>query len=146
MFMLPGGVEVSWVASPAGAALPGTSDGPTAQLDTMALDTSFAYVLGLGEDWTHTCTGSLAPPGTTRLGPSQPPRPYRGWGSPPDQYGRHHLDDDVDIPVPRNSSALLTDLAAIRAHPSVMRSPNVVRSGRRPGGRRQSSMRPTSSR
>ncbi|WP_431895928.1 IS1096 element passenger TnpR family protein [Micromonospora haikouensis] len=113
MFVLPGGVDVSWSAWRDGPAFPGTRDGRRTRLDALTAGTAFAYVFDLGEDWTHLCTVRHPDPCAAAPQPSQPPRPDRGWGDLPDQYGRHHADDPSSAAAPRGSSALLSDLPPI---------------------------------
>ncbi|MFJ1540902.1 hypothetical protein ACIODS_20375 [Micromonospora chalcea] len=113
MFVLPGGVDVSWSAWRDGPAFPGTRDGRSSRLDALTVGTAFAYVFDLGEDWTHLCTVRCPDPFAAVPQPSQPPRPDRGWGDLPDQYGRDRADDRVSAAAPRGSSTLLSDLPPI---------------------------------
>ncbi|GAA4472013.1 hypothetical protein GCM10023094_03620 [Rhodococcus olei] len=62
----------------------------------------FQFTFDLGDDWTHRCVvgGDKVDP-TEVLGTTPPnPRPYWGWGSIPDQYGRRWADDDGQSRVP----------------------------------------------
>ncbi|WFE53192.1 hypothetical protein [Micromonospora sp. WMMD1155] len=113
MFVLPGGEDVSFSSWRDGPAFPGTRDGRRTRLDVLSDDAAFAYVFDLGEDWTHLCTVRRPEPSAVASQPSQPPRPHRGWGDLPDQYGRHHADDGISAAAPRASSALLSDLPPI---------------------------------
>ncbi|WP_422747328.1 hypothetical protein [Micromonospora sp. WMMD1219] len=113
MFVLADGVEMSWSPWRDGPAFPGTRDGRCSRLDELIVGTVFAYVFDLGEDWAHLCTVGPPDASVAMPLPSQPPRPDRGWGNLPDQYGRHHPDDRASAAVPRGSSALLNDLPSI---------------------------------
>ncbi|WBB78485.1 hypothetical protein O7606_19965 [Micromonospora sp. WMMD882] len=113
MFVLPDGVDVSWSTWRDGPAFPGTRDGRRSRLDALTVGTAFAYVFDLGENWTHLCTVGRSDVSAEVLEPSQPPRPDRGWGDLPDQYGRHHAHDRRSAVAPRGSSALLSDLPPI---------------------------------
>ncbi|MFF4940727.1 hypothetical protein [Micromonospora sp. NPDC000729] len=113
MFVLPDGVDVSWSVWRDGPAFPGTRDGRSSRLDALTVGTAFAYVFDLGEDWTHLCTVRRPDPRAAVPQPSQPPRPDRGWGDLPDQYGRHRADDRICAAAPRGSSTLLSDLPPI---------------------------------
>ncbi|MFY1594781.1 hypothetical protein [Micromonospora sp. WMMD737] len=113
MFVLPDDVDVSWSTWRDGPAFPGTRDGRSSRLDVLAVGTAFAYVFDLGEDWTHLCTVHRPDASVEVPGSSQLPRPDRGWGDLPDQYGRHHADDGISAGSPRGSSALLSDLPPI---------------------------------
>jgi hypothetical protein len=56
----------------------------------------FRYVFDLGDDWTHCCTvdtDHIDPADLLGVIPSAP-MAYRGWGTIPDQYDRHWVDDD----------------------------------------------------
>ncbi|WP_405090235.1 plasmid pRiA4b ORF-3 family protein [Micromonospora sp. NBC_01392] len=110
MVVLPDGIDVSWSAWRDGPAFPGTRDGRSSRLNALTVGTVFAYVFDLGEDWTHLCTVRRPDPCAA---PPQSPRPDRGWGDLPDQYGRHRADDRVSAPPPRGSSTLLSDLPPI---------------------------------
>ncbi|MFI7215821.1 IS1096 element passenger TnpR family protein [Micromonospora maritima] len=84
MFVLPGGVEVSWSAWRDGPAFPDTLDGRRTRLGLLAPGSAFAYLFDLGADWTHLCTvrrasGIRAPALPTLLD---------GWGVAPEQYAR----------------------------------------------------------
>ncbi|WP_406038403.1 plasmid pRiA4b ORF-3 family protein [Micromonospora sp. NBC_00898] len=87
MFVLPGGVEVSWSAWRDGPAFPGTLDGRLCRLDLLPPGASFAYVFDLGEDWTHLCTVRRADDRCLRA--SRTPYPMHGWGAVPDQHARN---------------------------------------------------------
>lgn len=89
MFVLPGGVEVSWSAWRDGPAFPGTHDGRRARLDLLTPGSCFAYVFDFGADWTHLCTirrvsGTTCPPAVPALRGS--------WGDGPEQHGRDTAD------------------------------------------------------
>ncbi|WBB65252.1 hypothetical protein [Micromonospora sp. WMMD812] len=113
MFVLPDGTDVSWSAWRDGPAFPGTRDGRTSHLDLVPVGASFAYVFDLGQDWTHLCRVRQPSGETPEPRPADSPRPYRGWGDLPDQYGRQQADDPAAAPSARGSSALLADLPPI---------------------------------
>ncbi|KAB1915604.1 plasmid pRiA4b ORF-3 family protein [Micromonospora sp. AMSO31t] len=108
MFVLPGGVQVSWSAWRAGPAFPGTRDGRSCRLALLRPGMSFAYVFDLGEDWTHLCTVTRA--ADTPPAPPRAPRPVGGWGNLPDQYGRTMPGEPPEACPGRGSTAMLRDL------------------------------------
>ncbi|MFF5175917.1 hypothetical protein ACFY3U_25285 [Micromonospora sp. NPDC000089] len=111
MFVLPGQVELSWSAWRDGPAFPGTLDGRSCRLDLLRPGDSFAYLFDLGADWTHLCTVRPA----DEACPVAPgaPRPLRGWGLLPDQYGRRLPDEPARPGQARRSAAMLADLPPI---------------------------------
>lgn len=92
----------------------GMLDGDRTTLAKLKPGDQFAYVFDMGDDWAHLCTV-----GEKRIDPADQlgivpdtPRPYWGWGSIPDQYGRRWDGDDGESDVPRSPGGL-TDLPPI---------------------------------
>ncbi|ALL85854.1 hypothetical protein AD017_32425 (plasmid) [Pseudonocardia sp. EC080619-01] len=90
-------------------------------LDTAAVRLSrlqpgqqFVYVFDLGDRWTHLCTvgpARIDPLDELGIHPATP-LPYAGWGTIPDQYGRHFDHDDDQTEPPPDPD--LTDLPPLR--------------------------------
>lgn len=73
---------------------------------TLKPESEFQYSFDLGDNWTHRCVI-----GETKVDPLEVlgivpdlPRPYWGWGSIPDQYGRRWDSDDGESQAPTQPS------------------------------------------
>ena len=69
---------------------------------TVELGAEFQFVFDLGDQWIHRCaveTEKVDPVEVLGIRPAGP-RPYWGWGSIPDQYGRRWRDDDGEGRAP----------------------------------------------
>lgn len=77
------------------------------RLSRLRASEQFLYRFDMGDDWTHLCTvGEQRIDPLAELGviPDRP-LPYWGWGTIPDQYGRHSADDDGETPLALNPDA-----------------------------------------
>jgi hypothetical protein len=73
----------------------------TARLSRLRAGEQLTYTFDMGDDWTHLLTVApdrIDPLHTLGIIPDTP-LPYWGWGTIPDQYGRHS-DHDDDPPGP----------------------------------------------
>jgi len=91
-------------------------DDRQARLSRLGLGEQFVYVFDFGDDWSHLCTvGSerVDPLETLGIIPNEPV-PFFGWGTIPDQYGRHWDGDDGESRQPKNPG--LADLPPLRPY------------------------------
>lgn len=93
----------------------GSLDSRTTKLSQLKPGEQFAYVFDLGDYWAHLCTvGPQRIDPLETLGVITPdPRPYWGWGSLPDQYGREWDGDDGESVPPKRPDSPLGDLPPI---------------------------------
>jgi Plasmid pRiA4b ORF-3-like protein len=71
--------------------------------EVLELGSQFSYTFDLGDNWRHQCTigpSEIDPRETLGVVPDRP-RPYWGWGTIPDPYGRLFDGDDGEAPVPK---------------------------------------------
>lgn len=115
MYTLADGTNLSRATDWDGELPEDALDSASTKLSRLNPGDQFAYVFDLGDDWAHLCTV-----GPERIDPldtvgSQPqhPVPYWGWGTIPDQYGRHWDGDDGEAREPRQRRNELSDLPPI---------------------------------
>lgn len=104
-----------WVGSAAGPVTAIMDIEATRISSTVGLGEEFQFTFDLGDDWIHRCevaSAKIDPEVELGLVPVSP-RPYWGWGSIPDQYGRGWNGDDGEAPPPRRPS---------QPHPMLMRT------------------------